>query len=224
MLLRLVRAHLTRPLSGLRTLRILGAYRRAQERLRRSATISADLAGAQIQLTCERTGADPASIAECVARWMEQVPLDLVGRGIQPGLLEFLHACRGRGVRLGVVSDYPPHAKLSALGLDGLFDVVLAAQSAGVGVFKPHPRGLLLAAELLRLSPADCVYVGDRVDVDGAAAAAAGMPCVIVTRRTESPTSGAWTPVAGYPQLQSLFSSGQRLMRPAAPQPTLNGG
>src|SRR6266852_2646025 len=59
MLRRLLQAHATRPLSGLRTFRVLGAYRRAQEYLRESPMVSADLAQAQIRLTCERTKAEP---------------------------------------------------------------------------------------------------------------------------------------------------------------------
>src|SRR5437016_13578274 len=74
MSLRLVRAHVSQPLVGLRTLRVLAAYRRAQERLRESASTSTepvDMAEAQIRLTCERTGVEPAFITACLARWSD---------------------------------------------------------------------------------------------------------------------------------------------------------
>jgi HAD superfamily hydrolase (TIGR01509 family) len=218
MLFRLLRAFATRPLSGLQTFRVLGAYRRAQEHLRDSATSSrphADLAEAQIRLACERTKADPSFVVACVARWMEHEPLALLPRYIQPGLVEFLRACRAHGLRLGVLSDYPAEAKLQALGLDGLFDVVLAAQSPHVGVFKPHPRGLLVAAELLGCSPVECVYVGDRTEVDGPAALAAGMPAYIVTQRPDERGPRSWMQVTGYAQLH------ERLLTPSVSQPTV---
>jgi putative hydrolase of the HAD superfamily len=197
MLGRLLRAFATRPLNGLRTFRVLGAYRRAQEQLRESAP-APDLAEAQIRLACERTQAQPAFVRACVARWMEKEPLTLLARYLQPGLLEFLRACKARGLRLGVFSDYPADAKLKALGLDGFFDVVLTAQSPEVGVFKPHPRGLLLVAERLGTTPSECVYIGDRAEVDESAAVAAGMAWFIVTRR------------AGFPELQeSLLGAAQ---------------
>ena len=44
---------------------------------------------------------------------------------------------------------------------------------------KPHPAPLLLAAEKLKLAPAECVYVGDDLR-DIQAARAAGMRCVAV--------------------------------------------
>ena len=224
MLVRLLRAHASRPLSGLRAFRILGAYRRAQERLREELTISMDLAEAQIRLTCEQTKVDAGDIAECVTRWMEQEPLHLLARHLQAGLADFLRACQARGLRLAVLSDYPADAKLAALGLNGYFDVVLAAQSAEVGVFKPHPRGLLLAAERLGVNASQCVYVGDRAEVDGPAAAAAGMACFILAPRHRSRSQRSWMHVDGYRQLHELLFEDGQTQTPQAPQPSLNGG
>jgi HAD superfamily hydrolase (TIGR01509 family) len=228
MLLRLVRACALRPLSGWRTMRVLRAYRHAQEHLRDAAAAaqpSANLAEAQIHRTSELTGAAPDFVRECVSRWMEHEPLDLVPRNIRPGLLAFLHASKARGLHLGVLSDYPAEAKLTALGLDGIFDVVLTAQSPDVGVFKPHPRGLLLAAERLQVRPSECVYIGDRAEVDGQAAAAAGMACFIVTQRNDPGRHGAWLPVSGFPELHALLVAESDRQAPlVAPQPGLNGG
>lgn len=204
---RLLRAHLARPLVGMRTMRVLGAYRGAQEHLREASNADApvaDLADAQLRLACERTRAEPAFVSACVARWMEQEPLDLLADRIQPGLLEFLAACKARGLKLGVLSDYPAEAKLGALGLAGCFDVVVTAQSAEVGVFKPHPRGLRVAVQRLGLSPSTCLYVGDRADVDAPAAAAAGVACCILTDRHAPRASESWVRVASFGHLRRL--------------------
>lgn len=199
MLVRLLKAHALRPILGLRTFRVIAAYRKAQEHLR-GATAVVNVAEAQIQFACERTGASRDFVAACVARWMEQEPLALLGACVQPGLREFLLACKARGAQLGVLSDYPPEAKLKALGVADLFDVVLCAQSPQVGALKPSPRGILVALEMLGARPAESLYVGDRTDVDAPAAAAAGVPCAILTDEPRDLTA-AWTPVSGYPQL-----------------------
>jgi HAD superfamily hydrolase (TIGR01509 family) len=101
-------------------------------------------------------------------------------------LLAFL---RQRGVAMGVLSDYPALAKLEALGLGGAFEVVLCTTDRGVNAYKPHPAGFRAAAAAFRLPPASVLMVGDRADVDGQGAAAAGMPSVIVGRRR--PGSGS---------------------------------
>jgi HAD superfamily hydrolase (TIGR01509 family) len=202
MLLRLVRAHLVHPVQGWRTLRTLSAYRRAQEDLR--GDLSGDMAADQIRIACERTGSNRAAVLACVERWMEQEPLALLPGCRHAGLVEFLHACRARGLRIAALSDYPAAAKLRALGIADLFELDLCAQAPEVGAFKPHPRGLLVVAERLGVTPAQCLYVGDRAEVDAAAAAAAGMPCAIVTRQPAM-SSDTHTTVTAYPQLGELL-------------------
>ena len=85
-------------------------------------------------------------------------------------------------MRLAALSDYPAEGKLKALGLDGLFDVVLCAQQPGVNAFKPNPRGLLRAMEAIGAATPETLYVGDRLDVDLPTAQAAGVRCVIIAR------------------------------------------
>jgi FMN phosphatase YigB (HAD superfamily) len=177
---RLVRAHVMHPIRGFRTARVLTAYRRAQEELRGGAD-SLDLAEAQLDLTAEWTGLDRANVSRLVGRWMESAPLDLLVRVRQPGLQETLETLRAWGLRLGVLSDYRAEPKLEALGVAGMFDVVLCAQQPEIGVFKPNPRGLHVALERLGVAAGEALYVGDRADVDAATAAAARVPCLILT-------------------------------------------
>lgn len=186
MLVRLLTAHLVRPLTGWRTLTALQAYRRAQEQLRHDAQSGG--AEAQLALACERSRMDRAAVAACVERWMEREPLAILQRFVQPGLIEFLDACRARGLRLATLSDYPGDDKLQALGIAQYFDVRLCAQAPEIGVFKPNPRGLHVAMERLGTTARETLYVGDRVDVDAAAAEAAAVPAaIIVSARSPGP-------------------------------------
>ena len=211
MLLRLLAAHAVDPVKGWRTMTALQAYRRAQEHLRGH---NGDMAAAQMKLACERAGVDETFLAGCVERWMEQAPLALLARYIQPGLIDFLDACRARGLRLGVLSDYPAEAKLQALGIAGYFDVTLCAQSAEIGAFKPDPRGLRVALERLGSAPEESLYVGDRAEVDATAAAAAGIPCAIITR-PRGQAQGTHIEVDGYAPLQRLVFGDGRVTRPS---------
>ena len=154
--------------------------------------------------TCERSRIDRDSVVDSVNRWMEQEPLAILSRYVQPGLIEFLRMCKARGLRLAALSDYPAEAKLEALGLSGLFDVVLSAQTAEINVFKPHPRGLLVTLERLGSAAAESMYIGDRADVDAATAEAAGVRCTILTGRRTPKIPNALM-VTSYAELQGLL-------------------
>ncbi len=201
MLLRLLRMTAGHPVEGWQTFRTLQAYRRAQEHLRQGC--EGDVAAAQVAFASTHANTDAASVVTRVQRWMEQEPLSTLPRCAYEGLPEFLRACRDAGLRLAALSDYPADAKLQALGIAEHFELVLCAQAPEVNVFKPNPRGLQVVLEKMGVDRHECLYVGDRADVDAAAAAAAGMACVILTR--DKVTSDRYTTVTSYPQLQDLL-------------------
>jgi len=182
MVYRILRAHLTSPARGLLTLWTLRAYRQAQEVLRGLPPGSGDLAGAQLELASRRTGVSVQRIAFLVAHWMEQEPLPLLASSMRKGTLELLGEAKKRGLRLAAWSDYPAERKLAAMGIGGFFDVVVAAQDPEVQRFKPDPRGLETALQRLALQKNEVLYVGDRPDVDGAAASRAGIRHIIMSR------------------------------------------
>ncbi|MGE5135999.1 MAG: HAD family hydrolase [Gemmatimonadota bacterium] len=93
------------------------------------------------------------------------------------------------GLRLGVVTNGDgdqQRAKLAAIGLGGAFHSVIVSGDAGCA--KPDPRIFHLAAAELGLPPGQCLFVGDRRDIDALGALAAGMRAVWLNRkRSEAP-------------------------------------
>ncbi len=66
-----------------------------------------------------------------------------------------------------------------ALGIAGSVECVISCDDVPDDRGKPEPDLLLLAAKRLRVSPQDCIYIGDQ-EFDVGAAHAAGMPCWII--------------------------------------------
>jgi len=183
-LLRFLAAHALRPWAARGALRALLCYRRVQEDLRAQAE-SCDLATAQLEIAAARSGIAADRLAALVQRWMEQRPLALMRRARREGLLEFLEKARGRGLRLGAVSDYPAAEKLHALGVAEDIQAVACAQDRDVGLFKPHPRGLELVLGRLGVAARDALFVGDRACIDGEAARRAGTAFALIGGRDE---------------------------------------
>lgn len=99
--------------------------------------------------------------------------------GPRPGAHEAVQCVLDAGLKIGVVSDYSPHAKLSALGLDDLpWSTLMGAEQ--VGALKPYPRVFEHAASELGVSPSAVLHIGDRADTDVKGAEAAGCRAVLV--------------------------------------------
>jgi HAD superfamily hydrolase (TIGR01509 family) len=179
MVVELAKAYWRRPVEGTRTMRMIAAYRRAQEELR-AAGFEGDVTLEQAAVAAKRTGADAETVRAAVERWMETAPLGAVGTSARSGLVDAVGRLAAMGIPMAAVSDYPAERKLEALGVRDHFAVVVTAQDARVGSFKPNPRGLLLALEELGVEPAAALFIGDRADVDAKAATAADVPYLLI--------------------------------------------
>ena len=107
-----------------------------------------------------------------------------------PETMKTLTGLRGRGVKLGVVSNWDSRLPsiLEAQGISPLLDTVVV--SAIDGVRKPGARIFELALERLGVESAQTIMVGDSVTDDVEGAARAGLRGVLVHRGRTPPPSG----------------------------------
>ena len=107
-------------------------------------------------------------------------------KGVETTLAEF----HKRGVRLGLVSDYPLEYKIKGLRLGGLpFETKIVTER--VGALKPHPAAFERAAAELGLDPGLVLHVGDREDCDVEGALKAGMKTALFSRKARKQESRA---------------------------------
>lgn len=95
------------------------------------------------------------------------------------GMASVLDTIESGGVKWGIVTNKPAWLTaplLKALSLEARPGCVISGDTASAP--KPDPAPLLLAAELLDVSPTRCLYIGD-AERDVVAAHAAGMRAVI---------------------------------------------
>ena len=76
--------------------------------------------------------------------------------------------------------DRVQRSRLAASGLTTFFDTIVTSQSCGFA--KPDPRILHAALDAMDVRPREAVYVGDDPATDGAAARAAGVRFVWMSR------------------------------------------
>ena len=142
-----------------------------------------------------KAGVDDLALAErCAASYNAYRKEHLK---LWPGALELLVALRGRGIKLGLVTNgfaETHREKLSILELEDAFDEVFIADE--VGMIKPDPRLFRLACERLGATPESSAMVGDRYDRDIRGAHAVGLYTVWLNVRRETVPAGAPAPDA----------------------------
>jgi FMN phosphatase YigB (HAD superfamily) len=164
-------------LGGWEALSCLRAFRSEHERLRvEPPEPPGDSFEVQIVRTAARLHRTDQDVRRLVEHWMIVRPCRWLPRLRRRGLLQEIVNFRGRGGKTAVVSDYPARAKLEAMRIAHLFEVVIASGEFPEPMrLKPWPDGYLRAAAMLRVQPEACLVIGDRLDADGQAARRAGM-------------------------------------------------
>jgi HAD superfamily hydrolase (TIGR01549 family) len=162
--------------TGRGAIRALRHFRSHHEQLRADPVEATDQYRLQLERTAESLGLEPEAVSTLVTEWMHDRPGRWIRLFRRRALLEEIAAHRAAGGKTALVSDYPARRKLKALGVESLFDVVVASgEPNGPRRLKPHPEGYLLAASALGVEPLRCLVIGDREDADGSAARSAGM-------------------------------------------------
>lgn len=141
---------------------------------------------------------------------------------VRPGIPELIAEAQRRGIPLGIVSNAHSgrsHRRLLAThGLDTAFAVQVYSDE--VGMRKPHPGMIELAAAALGVSPADAWYVGDTQDRDVVAGRRASIGAVILTasqHTDQPPFAVAETADAVFPTPEGLAQALQEAGDPTAP-------
>jgi len=100
--------------------------------------------------------------------------------GVDPRTAPSLGRLKAAGYRLGVVSNSDGRVAeaLEAVGLGGIFEVIVDSRIAGVE--KPDPRIFHSALSTLAIPAAEALYVGDLYDIDVVGARRAGMDVVLL--------------------------------------------
>jgi putative hydrolase of the HAD superfamily len=177
--------------------------------------------GRIIDRALRRIGAGGVPVEPLVAAFRACAPARLPPH---PGALEALAELR-TVVPTGLVTDGETggqRAKVRALGLDGLFDVVVYSDDLGRDRRKPHPAPFQHALALLGVPAAAAVMIGDRPDKDVAGAAAVGLRAIRVrtgeyANRPDQPTPWRSAPdvVAAIALVQPAITSRDQTPAPA---------
>jgi putative hydrolase of the HAD superfamily len=160
--------------------RFMRAMGKARSRLRKSGEYpDADFYETQARFMGEYLGEPAEQIKERVIR--------LIYRGWEPYFnkinlfphaRETLDTFRNAGIKLGLLSDFPPENKLINLGIRDYWKTVLCSEE--LGRLKPDELPFLELARQMESPPEQILYVGNSVSYDIEGAKKAGMKTALI--------------------------------------------
>jgi putative hydrolase of the HAD superfamily len=158
--------------------KLLRAMGKARSDMRRTARDGSYRTGPFYELQARIMGDFLGERAETVQVKTE----NLIYRGWEP-LFKVIRPCgyvretlaslREAGLKLGLLSDFPPWTKLEYLGLSGYWDTVLCSEITGR--LKPDPLPFMELIKEMDLAPERILYVGNSVSYDILGAKRVGM-------------------------------------------------
>jgi putative hydrolase of the HAD superfamily len=178
-------------------LRFVAAFGRARTIIRREqerfpSSTPPNFYDYQAQLTAGLLDEEPGRIKEQIK--------NLIYRGWEPYfskiklfpyVREILAELRAARFKLGLLSDFPPQAKLNNLGLADCWDVVLCSEDTGA--IKPAIQPFAELARNLGCPPEQILYVGNSRRYDAAGAKRAGMKTALLAGHGAATTEADFT-------------------------------
>jgi len=180
--------------------RLLAAFGKARSIIRKEQEVSftahRNFYDYQAEITAKILGVPPRPLKE-------KIDL-LIYKGWEPLFLNIklfknaartLAALKKAGLKLGLLSDFPPETKLEHLNLSGIWDAVLCSEQ--YGALKPHPLSFTELAAAMSLPCEKILYVGNSLSYDVKGAQKAGMKTAWV-KSPLSPGAGKKKPIPDF--------------------------
>lgn len=160
---------------ALMEIRVIYHFRKIREEL--AARESDNILQKQFALVARRSSSDELSVARIIEKWIYNKPLKYIKSCRLEKVAVFFDILREKGVKIGVLSDYPIKEKLAALELRA--DADCYSLETDIDALKPQTIGLEVVIRRMALDKNQCVLIGDRDSRDGVCARRLGLPFVL---------------------------------------------
>ena len=158
---------------------LLILYHYRKEREKRAGVIGNKLEQEQYLWCSAITGIGVAVIQKVVEKWIFEFPNKYLKSCRYPYVKEFFQILEHHHIKLAIYSDYEANRKMKALDLK--VDLMVSSTDSQINAMKPQPNGLIYILNKLNVTAkTNCLFIGDRMELDGKCAENAQIPYLII--------------------------------------------
>lgn len=164
----------------IKDLKILYHFRK--ERERKSGYQSINLTREQYEWCAQKVNTSLEDVKRVVDKWIFEFPNKYLKQFMYPGVQTFFLDLDKKNIRKAVFSDYESEKKLASMELT--VDISVSSTDDNINAMKPLPKGIFhILTELNITNKSNCLFIGDRLELDGKSAKSAGIPFLIIDKK-----------------------------------------
>ena len=153
-----------------------------KEREKRAGFKGTNLKEEQYRWCAEKVNVNVEVVRRVIRQWIFNKPNIYLKECMYPGISQFLDVLKKKNIKTAVYSDYDPRDKLEHMGIQ--VDLGISSTDESVNSFKPCPDGLyVILSEMKITNKNNCLYIGDRHELDGLCAERAEIPFLFVDKK-----------------------------------------
>lgn len=161
---------------------ILILYHFRKEREKRAGFQIQNLESEQYNWCAEKINVSLVRIKSVVNKWIFDFPNKYLKDCVYPGVNLLFHALEKKRILTAVYSDYDSVLKMKSMELSA--DLLVSSTDNNINAMKPMPVGLNYILDALKIQDKDkCLFIGDRMELDGMCASSAGIPFLLIDKQ-----------------------------------------
>jgi putative hydrolase of the HAD superfamily len=157
---------------------LLILYHFRKEREKRHGYQSDDLQTEQYLWVLSKVNVSLSRIKKVIDYWIFNYPNKYLKSCTYPGLEQFFAELKKKNIRTAIYSDYESEQKLKSMNI--AVDLIVSSTDTYVNAFKPIPIGLNYIITELKIKNGNCLFIGDRKELDGECALRAAIPFFLI--------------------------------------------
>ncbi|WP_158622515.1 HAD family hydrolase [Pedobacter sp. KBW06] len=162
---------------------LLILYHFRKEREKNAGSELKNLQEAQYQWCLKKVNTSLTEVKSVVDKWIFDFPNRYLQKCSYPGIHSFFEELEKQGISTAVYSDYEAKNKLEKMNIR--VNLVVSSTHTDINALKPLPNGLTyILSEMKIENKANCLFIGDREELDGECSRAAGIPFLFLDKKT----------------------------------------